>query len=122
MFDTETESRDSDRFQGFEFRFLYRARLALESDLFRVFPTHVPIQTIDEIMQLFLADVRRRAAAEIGKPQLPPMERRHAAVEFILFDQRVEIDLDLGCILVCVDFEIAEEAALPAERDMDIET
>ena len=59
VFDTETESRDSDRFQRFEFRLLYGAGLTLESDLFRVFPAHVSIQTIDEIMQLFLADVRR---------------------------------------------------------------
>ena len=50
------------------------------------------------------------------------LERRHAAVDLVLFDQSVEIDLDLGSVLVCVNFEIAEVTALPAERDVDVET
>ena len=89
-------------------------RAHTQSDLFRVFPTHVSIQTIDEIMQLLLTDVRWRAAAEVCKAKLPALERGHAAVELVLFDQRVEIDFDLGSVLVCVDFEVAEVAALPA--------
>src|SRR6185369_7436958 len=122
VFDTKTQSRDSDVFERFEFRFLDRARLTFERDFFRVRPTHVLIQSIDEIAQLFLADVRRRAATEICEPELPPCKGRHAAVKFVLFDQRVEIDLDLGGVLVSVDLEITEVAALPAEGNMNIET
>src|ERR1044072_3931419 len=122
VFDTETESRYSDRFQCFELRLLYRAGLALESDLFSVLPAHVFIQTIDEITQLALTDVRRCAAAEISKTKLPPLKRRHAAVELVFFDQRVEIDLDLRSILVRVDFEITEETTLPAEGDVNVKT
>ena len=86
VFDTETESCDADLFECLQFCFLQRARLTFERHFFRVRPAHVTIQTVDEITQLFLADVRRRAAAEIRKPKLAPLERRHAAVKLILFD------------------------------------
>jgi hypothetical protein len=43
-----------------------------------------------------------------------------AAVEFILLNERIEINLDLRSILVCVDFEVAEFASLAAERDVNI--
>ena len=122
MFDTEAQPRDADLFERFELRFLQRARLTLEGDFFGILPTHVTIETIDQIMQLLFADVRRRAAAEVSEPELPPLKSGHAAVDFILFDQRVEIDLDLGCVLVRVDFEVTEVAALAAERDVNVKT
>ena len=48
------------------------------------------------------------------------LKSRHAAVEFVLFDQRVEIDFDLRGVLVGIDFEVTEEAALTAERNVNI--
>src|SRR6185436_11698452 len=122
VFDTETKSCDADLFERLQFCFLQRARLTFERHFFRVRPAHVTIQTVDEIVQLFLAHVRRSAAAEIREPKLSTLEGRHAAVDLILLDERVEIDLDLGSVLVCVDFEVAEQAALPAERNVNIET
>jgi len=81
----------------------------------------VLIQSIDEIAQLFFADVRRRAATKICESKLPPCKGGHATVKFVLFDQRVEINLDFGGVLVGVDFEITEVAALPAKGNMNIE-
>src|SRR5919205_407362 len=117
VFDAETQARDADLFQRLQLRLLNRAGLTLERDFFRVLPTDVSIQTIDEISQLLLTDVRRCAAAEVCKAKLAPLERGHAAVELVLLDQRVEVDLDLRRVLVCVDFEVTEEAALPAKRN-----
>jgi hypothetical protein len=74
----------------------------------------VTIQTLDEISELPVADVRRSAAAEVSETKLPSLNSSGAAVEFVLFDECVEIDFDLGSILVDVDFEITEEAALAA--------
>src|SRR3569832_446809 len=122
VFDAETQSRHADLFQRLQFRLLNRARLTLESNFFRVLPTDVTIQTIDEITQLFLTDVRRRAAAEVGKAKLTALKRRHATVELVLFDQRVEVHLDLRRVLVCVDFEVTEQTAFPAKRDVNVET
>ena len=51
---------------------------------------------------------------------VPSLKRGRAAVEFVLFDQRVEIDLNLGGVLVGVDFEVTELAALAAERNVNI--
>src|SRR4051812_43158951 len=112
VFDAETQTRDADLLQRLQFRFLNRAGLTLERHFFSVLPTDVSIQTIDEISQLLVADVRRRAAAEVCKAKLPALKSGHATVELVLFDQRVEIDLDLRSVLVRVDFEVAEQAAL----------
>src|SRR4029078_5780339 len=122
VFDAETQTRHTDRFERFEFRFLQRPRLAFKRDLFRVLPTHVTIETVDEITQLLVADVRRRATAEVSEAKLASCKRRHATVKLVLFDQRVEVDLDLGCVLICVDFEVAEVTALATERNVDIKT
>ena len=50
------------------------------------------------------------------------MKRRHATVDLILLDESIKIDLDLGRILVCVNFEVTEVTTLPAERDVNIKT
>src|SRR5690242_9237485 len=97
-----------------------RAGLAFEGDFLGVGPAHVTIESLDEITQLPLADVRRSAAAKVREAQLTTLKSRPAAVELVLFDQRVKIDFDLGGVLVGVDFEITEQAALAAERDVNI--
>src|SRR6185503_9527273 len=88
MFDTEAQPSNADLFQRLQFCLLNRTGLTLESYFFRFLPTDVTIQTIDEIAQLLITDVRRRAAAEVCKAKLPALESRHATVEFVLFDQR----------------------------------
>src|SRR5215475_866566 len=57
MLDAEAQSRDADIFQSFELRFAERSRLALESDFFGVLPTHMPVESVDEIAKLLFADV-----------------------------------------------------------------
>src|SRR6185436_7371253 len=121
VFDPETETRHADRLERFEFRFLQRAGLTLESDLLRLVPTHVTIETIDEVTQLLVADVRRRAATEVRKAKLASCKRGHATVKLVLLDQRVEIRLDLGGVLVRVDFEVTKVTALATERNVDVE-
>src|SRR5262245_24407700 len=80
----------------------------------------MPVESIHQIVKLLFADIRRRAAAEVGQPKLPTLQRGRAAVDFILFDQRVEIDLDLRSVLVRVDFEVTKFAPLAAEWDVNV--
>src|SRR5262245_19201670 len=80
----------------------------------------MPVESIHQIVKLLFADIRRRTAAEVGQPKLPPLQCGHAAVDFILFDQRVEIDLDLRSVLVSVDFEVTKFAPLAAEWDVNV--
>src|SRR5262249_22668170 len=80
----------------------------------------MPVESIHQIAKLLIADIRRSAAAEVGQPKLPPLQCGHAAVDFILLDQRVEIDLDLRSVLVRVDFEVTKFAPLAAERDVNV--
>src|ERR1044072_2248960 len=71
-------------------------------------------------MQLLFADVRRRAAAEVCKAQLPSLQCGRAAVDFHLFDEGVEISANLISVLVRVDFEVAKLAALATKRNVEI--
>src|SRR6185503_6813828 len=120
VLDSDAEPRDSDFLERFELRLSQSAGLAFESDLARVFPAHVLVQTFDEIMELLLADVRRRAAAKINKPELAALERIRAAVELILFDQRIEIAFDLRGVFVGIDFVITKLAPLATEWNVQI--
>ncbi len=121
MLDAEAQPRDADLFQRFELRFAQRPRLALEGDFFGVLPTHMPVETFDQITELLFADVRRRAAAEVSEPKLPALKSVRAAVDFILLDQRVQVSLNLRGVLVGVDFEVTKLAPLTAERDVNVE-
>src|SRR5262249_33810662 len=105
-----------------EFRLLQRSRLALESYFFSIVPTYVTIETIDEITQLLVADVRRCATSKVSKAKLTSCKRRHATVKLVLFNQRVEIDLNLRSVLIRVDFEVAKVTALATEGNVDVET
>src|SRR5215216_715051 len=98
VFNAEAESRDSNLFHRLQLCLLNRTGLTFERYFFRVVPTHVTIETIDEISQLLLTDVRGCPSAEIRKAKLAALKRGHAAVELVLFDQRVEVDLDLGSV------------------------
>jgi hypothetical protein len=95
VFDTQTETRHTDVFQRLKLVFVQRPGFALKRHFFCVSPTHVTIQTLDEISQLLLADIRRSAATEVSKPELSSLKSSCAAVEFVLLDQRIEVDLDL---------------------------
>jgi len=79
-------------------------------------------ETLDQPVELLLADIRRRAAAEVGEPKLAPLKGRAAAVDLVIFNQGIEINFDLRGILVRVHFEIAELAPFPTKRDVDIKS
>src|SRR5262249_60347131 len=88
----------------------------------RSFPASTPIRSVRQIAELVCADFGWRADSEVGEPKLPPLLCGHAAVDFILLDQRVEIDLDLRSVLIRVDFEVTKFASLAAERDVYVKT
>src|ERR1044072_7754629 len=114
MLYAEAESRDSNLFERFKLRFSQRARLALEGDFFSRLPAHVAVEPLYEMVELPFADIRRRAAAEVGEAQLPTLKSARAAIDFILFDERFDIKLDFSGVLVRVDFEVTELATLSA--------
>ena len=51
---------------------------------------------------------------------MPTLKSICAAVDFILFDERLNIKLYLGSVLVRVDFEVAKLATFATERDVKI--
>ena len=98
-----------------------RARLALERDLFGVVPRAARVQPADESLQLLRRQERRRAAAEVDEVELAAGHCRRRGVELPLPREQIEILLDLARILVGVDPEVTEMAALPAERDVQVQ-
>src|SRR4030095_213858 len=105
MLDAEAQTRSADILQCLELRFPQSAGLAFKSDFFGVLPTHVTIEALDKVMKLFFADVRRRAASKISKTELPALKSARAAVDLVLFDQCVQIALDLGRVLIGIYLE-----------------
>jgi hypothetical protein len=121
MLHAQTQPRDADLLQRFQLRLAQGARFAFKSNFFGVFPTDVPVQAFHKVTKLLFADVRRRAAAEVREPKLPPLYSRHLAVEFILFDQRIQVPFNVGSVLVCVDLEVTKLAPLAAKRNVDVQ-
>ena len=105
-----------------ELGFGERAGLALEGDLFGVVPRAGGVEPADQALQLLRRQERRRAAAEVDEVEAAAGDRRLRRVELPFARQQIEILLDLARVLVGVDPEVAEMAALPAERDVQVQT
>src|SRR5215510_1669539 len=120
MFDSKTKTSDADFLQGFKLRFSQRAGFALKGDLFGIIPAHVAVEPLNKVVKLFFADVRRRAASKISKPEASALKRRSPAVNFVFSYQGIEIVLDLSRILIRINLEIAEFATFTAKRDVQI--
>src|SRR6267378_312527 len=71
--------------------------------------------------KLVLREIRRRAAAEINEVRLAATDEFFSGVDFQFGEQRVEVAAHSGGILVRIDLEVAEMAALPTEWNVDVE-
>ena len=98
-----------------------RAGLALERDFFGRRPRRDGRQPLHEAAELPHRQERRRAAAEVHEVERPAVDRRIGVVELPLARHHVEVFLDFLRVLVGVDAEVAEVAALPAERHVQVQ-
>src|SRR5438034_1234796 len=73
------------------------------------------------MLELIDGQIRRRAAAKVDEVRFAPADKRFRGVQAQFLEDRVDVSLDLGGILVRIDLEIAEVTALPAKRDVDVE-
>ena len=99
-----------------------RARLALERDLLGAAPRRDRGQPLDQRLRAAAsrgttACRRRSRRSSSGRPAIAGCSR----VQLPLAREHVEIVRDLLRVLVGVDAEVAEVAALPAERDVEVE-
>src|SRR5258705_570933 len=122
MFDSEAQPSDTNFLQSFEFGSSQSAGFAFEGDLFSITPAHMSVKAIDEIVELFFADVRGRAATEVSETKLTSLECACSAVALSFLDQGIEIEFDFAGVLVRVDFEVAKLATLTAKRYVQIKT
>ncbi len=104
-----------------DLRLRKRAGLAFEGDFLGLVPIDVGPQAIDQRRELLAAEERRRAAAEIDEAERPASHHRQAADQFDLARQGRDIGLDVRGVLVGVDAEVAELAALAAERNVQVQ-
>src|SRR5688500_19810899 len=74
------------------------------------------VEAVDEVVQLLLADVRRRTATKVGEAQLAALKSMCAAIALHLFDEGVQIELNLAGILVRINFEVTKLAAFATDR------
>src|SRR5207302_3004473 len=74
-----------------------------------------------QMLELVHREIGRGAAAEVDELRLAPADERLRGVKGQLRKHCVNVSLDFGRILVGIDLEIAEVAALPAKRNVDVD-
>src|SRR5690606_30379589 len=121
VLDAEAEPRDAEAPDRLQLRLRERARLALERDLLGRVPRGDRGETPDERLELARREERRRAAAEVDEVQRPARDGGPGGVELPLAREQVEVVGDLLRVAIGVDAEVAEVAALPAERDVQVQ-
>ena len=121
VLDPQAQARDAEVAQQLDLALLQGAGLALERDLLGRGPGQARAQPAEELLELLAREVRGRAAAEVDEARAAAGDQGSAGVELELALERVEVAADLGRVLVGVDLEVAEVAALAAEGQVDVE-
>ena len=73
------------------------------------------------MLELIDRQIRRCAAAEVDEVRFAAADERLRGVQAQFLEDRVDVSLDLGRILVRIDLEVAEVTALSAKRDVNVE-
>ncbi len=91
MLDAQAEPGHADLLDRLELGFLERARLAFEGDFPGRVPVPVVVDPLDQALELCIAQVRRRAAAEVDEFELPAAKPAPVGIQRDLARQGVEI-------------------------------
>src|SRR5208283_5146016 len=113
VLDAEAEAGDAEFLQGLQLVLLESPRLALEGHFRGLLPGHQGLQAGEQATQLSGTQVGWGPAAEVDVVQFPAADDGQSAAQFDFPDERLRIGLDIAGVLVGVDAEIAELAALP---------
>jgi len=95
--------------------------LALERDLLGLVPGEQPLHAVGEKPELIGRQVARGAATEIEEPGFPTPDPGLLGEDLEFLEEGIQVSLDLVGVLVGVDPEVAEMAALPAEGDVGVQ-
>src|SRR5207247_1105181 len=86
----------------------------------RFVPRQQRLHGFGQMPKLVFREIARRATAEINEVRVAPTNKFFAGVDSQFRKQRVEVAAHGGGILVRIDLEVTEVAALPAERKEEI--
>ena len=120
ILDPQAEAGDAQILDGLQLGFRQGAGLALEGDFLGFIPRQQLLHSIHDPRDLARGNVGGRTASEINELRLPPADERLLRVERQFLNRGIEVALDLPCVLIRIDLEIAKMAALSAERDMEV--
>ena len=121
ILDAERDAGHADLFEHFHLFEAERSRLALEGDFLGRFPGEIFAQPIVQRAELLRAEIRRRAAAEVSKPQRSPLNARLVAQQFEFVLERLDIILDRLRVLIRVNAEVTEPAPFAAKGDVNVQ-
>src|SRR5439155_27369372 len=121
VFHAEAKSRDAHFTNRLEFVVGERARLTFERDFLGLVPRQQRLHAAGQMLELVRREIGRGAAAEVDEVRFAPADERLRGVKRQLRKRRVKVSLDFGRILVGIDLEIAEVAALPAKWNVDVD-
>ena len=121
IFDSKAQARDADLLDSFQLALVEGSGLALEGHLVGNIPADGIAKSVDQPPELGGAQVGWRTPAKIHELKGPPTDAGEFLVELYLPAQCADVTLDLLAVLVRVDPEIAEFAALAAEGNVQVE-
>ena len=99
-----------------------RSGFGLEGDFCRFIPGKQTLHALGQIAELVRRQVARGAPTEVNKAGFSPADHRLGGIGSEVFEQGIEVGLDIVGVLVGVDAEVAEVTSLPAEGNVDVES
>ena len=121
VLDAEAEPRDAEFANGLQLVVSERAGFCLEGDFLHLIPREQSLHAVGEELQLIGRQIAGRATAEVDEARLASFDERLVRVGREILQQRVEVAANLRRVLVGIDLEVAEVAALPAKRNVRVE-
>src|SRR5437762_337008 len=97
-----------------------RAWFAFESDFLRFIPRQQRFHAVGQMPELIDGKVRWRPTAKINEVRLAPAHKWLPRIDRQLAQYSLEITTNSCRILVRINFEITEVAALPAKGNMNV--
>src|SRR5262245_14095763 len=118
----QAEPRDSDLLNDAQFSFGEGTGLGFKRDFLGFIPRQEFLHGGGQLCELARRNIGGSAAAEVDELGFAAADEGPLGVELKLPDGGVEVALDLARVLVGIDLEVAERAALATKRNMQVDT
>ena len=122
MLDAQTQSSDTHFSDGPELVVGECSRFGFEGDFCRLIPRKQTLHALGQIAELVRRQVARSPSTEVDEAGFSPADHCLGGKGSEVFEQGIQVGLDVVGILVGVDAEVTKVTSLPAEGNVDVES